>query len=441
VGAFTGKSSNNTAQLSELAPMGNSQPQDMESIWPKDSAKADPERLLKETEQIMGIRAHFDAAKRVLSAPADATAVADMPEAVLDGRLGEICFRCMKRFPVAYAWPALVTVASALTPRSAENMTKGVRFNLYTALVGPCHSGKSQAISAAQNLLDIEPPTLMELMAGSAEGLIRKFNDAAGNPRLFSPDELGHLLEKAQIQHASFAYVLNAAFYRDQFEVLMARGAAATFHASLSILGGLVDEKFQDLFSTATIGGLHDRFIFGQCPTGFSYEYEPFQSVREPMNPVEVSIDPEVWARKADWRSGDPELEPRICELAIRVAAICASYDGRAVLTAEALGPARAFADYQKRIRRLLKPNAGECLEGKVALKILDYLDRQGGRFVSRRTMLRDINANRFGPSVADRALDVLHANGEIEITKGRPVLVRRCLDDELELLNGQQAS
>ena len=272
-------------------------------------------------------------------------------------------------------------------------------------------------------------------------GLILKCKDAAGNPRLFSPDELGHLLEKAQIQHASFAYVLNTAFYKDQFEVLMGRGVAATFHASLSILGGLVDEKFQDLFSAATVSGLYDRFVFGQCPTGFLYEYEPFEGVSEATNPADVAIDANVWQQKAKWRIEDPELEGRICELAIRVAAICASFDGRAQLTAEALGPARAFADYQKRIRRLLKPNAGESLEGKAALKILDYLDRFGGRFVSKRKMLRDINANRLGPSVVERGLDVLHANGELQITKGRPVLVRRCLDDELELLSAQEPS
>lgn len=52
--------------------------------------------------------------------------------------------------------------------------------------------------------MGITAPQLLDVMAGSAEGLIRKCSDAAGNPRLFSPDELGHLLEKAQIQNASF---------------------------------------------------------------------------------------------------------------------------------------------------------------------------------------------------------------------------------------------
>jgi hypothetical protein len=44
--------------------------------------------------------------------------------------------------------------------------------------------------------------------------------------------------------------------------------------------------------------------------------------------------------------------------------------------------------------------------------------------------MLRAINAYRLGPSVADRALAVLHSNGEIEFQKqGREELVRAVPD------------
>src|SRR5262249_23318365 len=142
----------------------------------------------------------------------------------------------------------------------------------------------------------------------------------------------------------------------------------------------------------------------------------------------------DVWRQKAEWRAENPEIEPRVAELVIRVATVCASFDGRHHLRASDLGPARAFAEYQTRIRRLLKPNAGESLEGKIGLKILAYLESYGGRYVSKRTLLREINAYRFGPSIADRALDVLHANGDIEITtKTRPVLVRRLSEAEAE--------
>jgi hypothetical protein len=420
--------------------VGNVTPdrRDIHEVWPRDR-KADPSKLFEVAEELasqvadprvmqaVGEAKHkYEEAKKIAETSTAAGLLLDMPEEVLDGRLGEICLRRMGRFPLAYSFPAIVTVGSAQVPQPATK----ARFNLYTALVGPYHSGKTQAIEWAENLLGIESPTLLDVMAGSAEGLIRKCRDAVGSARLFSPDELGHLLEKSKIQHASFAYILNRAFYNNQFEVLMGRGQSATFHASLSILGGIVEDKFDDLFGAATTGGLYDRFLFGACPGGFNFEYYPFdETLQEELNPIPVLIDESVWIEKAAWRTDCPELEPRVAEIAIRTAAICASFDGRPRLTAKDLKPARAFADYQQRIRRLLKPNAGENPEGKIALKILAELDRYGGKFVAKRDLLRSINAYRFGPSVADRALGVLHANGEIEITKGRPELIRKITD------------
>ena len=207
----------------------------------------------------------------------------------------------------------------------------------------------------------------------------------------------------------------------------MGRGQSATFHASLSILGGLIDgDKFEEAFGVASMAGLYDRFLFGACPGGFTFEYVPFDGIAESTEPSSVNIHPDVWAQKAEWRAEDPELEPRVAELALRVAVVCASFDGRKQLTTRDLGPAREMARYQTRIRRMLKPNPGENFEGKIAYKILDYLSRYGGKFVSKREMLRTIHAYRVGPSVAERALSVLHANGDIDIQRvGREVLVR----------------
>jgi hypothetical protein len=396
----------------------------IQKIWPKSTPPADPKQFLDEAQRIIDeAKQGYESAKKSIEAPIEEVLLQDMPESCLDGRLGEMFSRRMSRFPVAYGYLALVTAASVLVPHCVES----TRANLFTALVGAIHTGKSQAIETAQALLGISAPQLLEVMAGSAEGLIRKCQDAAGNRRLFSPDELGHLFAKAQIQNASFSYVLCRAFYADKFEVLMGRGQAATFHASLSILGGLIDgDKFEEAFGVASMAGLYDRFLFGACPGGFVFEYVPFDGVSESTEPSSVSIHPDVWAQKAEWRAEDPELEPRVAELALRVAVVCASFDGRKQLTARDLGPAREMARYQTRIRRMLKPNPGENFEGKIAYKILDYLSRYGGKFVSKREMLRATHAYRYGPSVAERALSVLHANGDVDIQKiGREVLVR----------------
>jgi hypothetical protein len=407
---------------------------DEQKISSNEELLAEIKRLLPEgadphlAEAIAEAEAQLEQAKASLASPID-VGLRDMSESCLDGRLGEVCARRMLiggRFPMSYAWPAMLGVASALTPRETKT-----RFNLNVALVGPKHSGKSQAIDHAQRLLGIESPTLLDVMAGSAEALVKKCKDAAGNPRLFAPDELGHLLSKAAIQHASFPYILCRAFYDDHFEVLMGKGQSSTFNASLSIIGGIVEEKFEDLFGPATVAGFYDRFLFSACPDGYQFEYEPFNdAVTENWSQVPVVIDHDVWVEKAAWRIEERELEPRIIEISIRAAAICAAFDGRTRLRACDLGPARELARYQTRIRRLLKPNPGENFEGKITLKILDHLDQHQGRLVAERTLLRKINAYRYGPSIADRALDILHANGEIELQKvGRTKLWRRVLD------------
>jgi hypothetical protein len=375
------------------------------------STLSDAEKLLQEVKriavgvtnpkmlaQIVETEKKIKAAEEVVETPIY-SGLRDMPDTVLDGRLGEICQRRMSAFPIAYSWPSLLTVASSLAPRLTET-----KFNLYCALVGPVQSGKTQAIEWTQNLLGIGPPELLTTMAGSAEGLIKNRLNCLGAPRLLSPDELAHLFSKAQILNASFFTLLCRAFYHDKFELVLGKGQVATFHASLSILGGIVDVKYEDLFASSSTAGTYDRFLHGQCPDGFLYDYVPFYGGQEELSPVPVAIDEDVWVEKALWLRQEPDMSARVAELAIRAAAVCASFDRRRVLYAKDLGPALEFARYQTRIRRMLKPNPGENFEGKIAHKILDCLDQYKGKFVSKRELLRAIHSNRYGPSIAERA-------------------------------------
>jgi hypothetical protein len=205
--------------------------------------------------------------------------------------------------------------------------------------------------------------------------------------------------------------------------ILMAGKQKAMFNASLSILGGLVDERFEDLFSRATTAGLYDRFGFGACPGAFEFDYYPFEIGVQSYEPDSVFVEHEVWQEKSLWRK---EIESRVTEIAIRAAIVCAAFDGRTLLTTKDLAPALAFANYQQRIRKTLKPNEGESLEAKIALKILSYLDRYEGNYVAKRQLLHDTGAYRYGPSVAKRALEVMESNADIETTKQRPFMVRK---------------
>jgi hypothetical protein len=347
-------------------------------IWPKDQ-KADPAKLIQFAEDLVSdAKREYSISKRIVETPAPEVTLRDMPESVLDGRLGEICATRLAAFPRSYAWPALLAAASALI----DQRVSGVRTNLYIALVGPVHSGKTQAIQHALNILGVESPVLMDIMSGSAEQLVRKAKDAAGNPRLFSPDELGHLFDKMHIQGSAYPYILNRAFYHDAFEVLMRQKENATFDCMLSIVGGMVEDRFQDLFNAATTGGLYDRFAFGLCPGNHHYDYFPFEGPRELISPCLVAISPDVWHTKSDWIKQDPEINQRVVEIAIRVATVCAAFSGTKLVTPAMLEPAREFIRYQTNIRRILKPNPGENFEAQLAIKFLDYLERHNGRYV-----------------------------------------------------------
>jgi hypothetical protein len=357
----------------------------------------------------------------------------DMPSKVLDGWLGDVCRKHMGCWPIAYAWPALLSVASAMVP---EHMP--VRVNLYAALVGPAGSGKSHSIQHAIRLLGIKQPPLLRMMTGSAEGLMAspEIQEANGGSRLLYPGELGHLMEKMKILQSSFPFVLNEAFYETSFKVTMARGQKVDFNCILSVLGGLVEDRFQDLFGSATTGGLYDRFIYGHCPDGFKYNYRPLDEVVSvleegvfgaPARPLATRIDRGVWAVLDEWRK---KYDNRVVESALRVAAICAAFDNREVLRPDELGPALAFADYQQRIRGLLRPNPGVNPEGIIAHKILDFLRRADGQWVTVRSVLQKTHAYDFGPNVASRVIAVLAANGDIEITnKGKSTLARLAVE------------
>lgn len=349
--------------------------------------------------------------------PAVLMSIADMSDNVLDGRLGQICQCRMARFPIAYAWVALVTVAGTLIERVN---TSPLRTNLFCGLVGPVDSGKSQAIECSIATLGLEKPRLQNVMSGSAEGLLAKLSDADGAARLVSPDELGHLLSKSHIENASFPFVLNRAYYQTIFEQTSARGKVIQFNCSLSFIGGVVDADFGHLFDFATVGGLHDRFIFGQCPDGFEFVYRPFEGAPERLDKplVAVAVEPEVWEAKDEWVRTIPNLSGRCAEHALRVAGICASFDGRKTLRVSDLGPARAFAENQARVRLILRPNPGENPDAKCAFAIVAALERRApdGQWFNRRNLYKQIHAERHGAGVFNRALNNLQYNGEIEL-------------------------
>lgn len=355
----------------------------------------------------------------------------DMPASVLCGRLGEICRTRLADFPIAYSWPAVLGAASVLV-KSQQS-----RCNIFVAPVGDVHTGKSQVIERVTYLFRLkEQGLLLEGKYGSAEGLLEQVGDRQGAPVLWAPDELSHVLEKAQIQGASFPFILNTVFYKDENVLTVMHRKKISFNARLSILGGVVEKNFGDSFGAATTAGLYDRFLFGLFPTGsFEYSYRPMQgpplfelcgkgetlfgggtTVIEGPKVSAPEIDKSVWEARDAIRKAEG-IDSRILELAIRVAMVCAAWDKRDVLRASDLEPAWELARYQHRVRGMLQPNPGRNFEAMAAHKIMAYLKQHadGEKWLAWRDVLRATHVMEFGLSVANRALDALVFAGEIE--------------------------
>jgi hypothetical protein len=362
----------------------------------------------------------------------------DMPASVLCGKLGEICRSRLADFPIAYSWLSVLAAASVLVKPHPMR-----RCNINVCLVGPVHYGKTQAQERANFLFRLAEQGLVEeVKSGSAEGLLEKIGDRGGSPALWFPDELSHVLEKAQIQNASFPSVLNSLFYKDSNALTVQRRKQVKFNARLSIAGGVVEENFGNSFGAATTAGLYDRFLFGLFPTGsFEYSYRPMEgpplfnlapAPRETLfDPQSMSGGPRVESPEihssvfdaSDAIRKEEKIEPRLLELCLRTALICAAWDGKSELRASDLGPAWELARYQQRVRVVLQPNPGRNFDGIVAHKIINYLKlhTEGEKWLSWREVYRATKIMDFGSSVAERSMNSLAFAGQIERTIIRP--------------------
>ncbi len=305
-------------------------------------------------------------------APIATSTRADTDRGVLDGRLGELCERNMLGdFPVSYAWPALVTAAAVIAPnqlRPDGSPDESKTHNLYTALVGKPGSGKSQAAEWAMSILGLkdDPRRCLDVKAGSAERLLKYLNELHDRSKLSTHvlldlDEWGYLFGKAAIENAIYPTMMTTGFYKGQQTILDSQGRPLNVPATLSWLGGIVDDAFEDCFNRTTTLGLYDRFMLGFAPSDFSFQYRPFdgETLDTDFAPVPVHIDRSVYEAMADWRK-KTKSTTRESEIALRVAYICASFDGRKVLHAKDLGPHLILAAEQLKVRAVLKPNAGE---------------------------------------------------------------------------------
>jgi hypothetical protein len=357
----------------------------------------------------------------------DAAAIPDIPETVLDGRLGELAEKMVHgepAYPRSYAYPSLLTVASAMYPAGMAELSQGNHLytsgprqqtNLYTALIGAIHSGKSQAIATALQMLGIPTNKYSEVKSGSPEALTTHLSkQALGSKILIDLDEWEHLLRKAGIEGSTFYTLLNSGFYKNSIDLVVAKGKHRQINCEISFIGGIVEDMYGELLGANANGGFADRLLQGRCPSNFQFHYcEPdIKPAKIEFKPVR--IDRSVWETTREWATEFPGVG-RELEIAIRCARICASADGRSALYGRDLGPAKALMLEQMKIRKALSPNPGTNPDAIAAFAIANALPANGD-WVSVRDLDRRIHADRLGPGVFKRALENLHANQKIEL-------------------------
>jgi hypothetical protein len=360
----------------------------------------------------------------IVAAKPAAFLVADMPQECLDGSLGELCATYLDGFPRGYSWPVALAYASATIPRDPANK----RTNVYAPIIGPTHSGKTQVELWLRGLLDIPDSVLIRSYVGSGEQFA-PLADASGNARLFAPGELAHTLRKMQIERSSLPQFFTRIFDEDHFGLTQSRHGnrmpdPVTVNCHLSIVGGIVEDEFEDLFGTATTRGFYDRCLFGLCPSGHTFHYREFpedwRGIGERI-PEPVKVADEVWDALKEWRKANDVEHHRVIELCLRAAWITAAYDRRKVLTAAQLKPALALAEYQTKVRVMLRPSNAVTLDGRIEEAIMRYMRRLSpGEGVKQRELFDRANIYRLGSPAAARVLNVLVANGKLCESPGK---------------------
>jgi hypothetical protein len=373
-----------------------------------------------------------NSADEVLAVEGDAQ-ILDMPPNVIpDCVLGTIARDYMSHIPLAYSLPALLTVGGTMVPPPERTINEsiaisqgaGSQTNLYTALIGPINSGKSQAIVHAVGNLGLHPSRYDITKNGSAEGLFKKLARLVGDisetsQRLVNLDEWSFFFKKAGIENSSFVENLNSAFNTPEIRLTIAKGEEISVNVALSLIGGIVTDGVQSCFGAESTTGFYDRFLFGVNPTLNVGEYIPFdfsQSAQDsmfdkPEEPVRVKIDRSVWDLVNQWKKADHTLG-RALEITVRCCAIVASFDGRTQITAKDLETMRPFVDYQMMCRQIVQPTAGITLDAKMANSILGWLKRHadGGQWVNQRDMKKGIHKvlDELGPGAFKNAMSSL---------------------------------
>jgi Bifunctional DNA primase/polymerase, N-terminal/Primase C terminal 1 (PriCT-1) len=346
------------------------------------------------------------------------------------------------QWPLELALPALVTAASVVVPRP-NDLTFGNRqmTNLYTALIGDYGTGKTEIARWAMQAVGIYNfgelgHYYYPVKTGSAEQLLKSLakkqqpksgkKQFVNNSVLLDPDEYSHLFGKINIPDSSFAPTLTSAYYKQHQSFTLGGAGGGTeynFDLAVSMIGGIVESEFGEVFGASSLGGLYDRFLFGRVPPGYRWSFIPspipvgnhFAS----WNLRPVAVNDSVYEVTRQWTKDIPGLNlTRIPEIVTRIAIIYGCLDNKPEITGNDLDHLKGLVEYQMALRGMFKPNPGENPDAIYANRAQEWIDKHADQWTSIRNLKQDLRRleQQLGPGVAMRSLIGLAASGLISL-------------------------
>jgi hypothetical protein len=303
---------------------------------------------------------------------------------------------------------------------------------MYVALIGPIHSGKSQALDRAYNAFEwSNGETVQRMSPRSDRGLAKileptSTNSKAGpgawavpESRLLLQDELRTTINKMNIQNSTLGSTLCELWSQDTAGSADKKGKDKIF-SRLSIVGGLLannPEEFAETFGRETNAGLYDRFVYGLAPR---WKYTVPEIMPENRCPFPVQVPTYCYEMAHEWRDTAEHGRERLAEIALRVAVITAGMNHEGTVTRECLRAALNFMSWQESIRDYYRPSQAEPdKESRVTEAIKNalesYVDGEGNyKWVSWRKLYKNRNWHKYGAATVNRVKKAMADNGTL---------------------------